>query len=132
MQVVDPGHIYDLTWLDLDPHDLGPIKGRLEFVKREGENYPGNGSSYPGTTTQEVLRALIDRIQYVDRQIPCMENVLILFHLRRAIYLLEERAAKRHGREFPKWKDIKEHIEIIPVCSKCGHIGCEGMCHAES
>lgn len=56
MKVIDPGHVYDLRSLD------GEQLNRLVFVKREGPSYPGNVGHYPGTTMQEVLRALIDRL----------------------------------------------------------------------
>lgn len=98
----------------------------LTFVKREGDGYPGNVGHYPGTTTQEVLRALIDRTEYVNNQIPCEENLEVLRHLRSAILQLEDRAAFRHGRVLP---DIElEDIERLSTCSICGHIGCEETC----
>lgn len=122
MHVLDPGHMYRLRWLD------GGSFGVLRFVKRSGEGYPGNIGNYPGTTTQEVLRALIDRTQYVDNQIPCGENLEVLDHLRQAIYFLEERAADRHGRTLVLTEDEMECIETLPTCDKCNHIGCQGEC----
>lgn len=125
MRVIDPGHQYFLS--QLDQPETTYAEQILTFVKREGEGYPGNGSSYPGTTTQEVLRALIDRIKYVDKQIHDERNDQILYHLRGAIFELEMRAAERHGRVLPTFNFYT--IEMVPVCEKCGHIGCEGGCH---
>lgn len=124
MEVVDPGHMYILRELDSGSFVIPQI---LTFVKREGEGYPGNDGSHPGTTTQEVLRALIDRTQYVHRQIPHWSNLVVLASLREAIVLLESRAAERHGRIFPSYDP--NFIEMVPVCAKCGHVGCEGDCH---
>lgn len=124
MEIIDPGHVYALTCLDSPGVDR---KVMLTFVKREGEGYPGNVGQYPGTTTQEVLRALIDRIKYVNNQIHDDRNELVLYYLRFSIYNLEERAAERHGRVLPR--DIIKEIELMPVCEKCGHIGCDGECH---
>lgn len=72
MKVLDQGHKYQLDTLDGKEPEI------LTFVKREGDKYPGNVGSYSGTTTQEVLRVLIDRTKYVDKQIPARENGLII------------------------------------------------------
>lgn len=124
MEVLDPGHEFALRRLD---EWLPETYTTLTFVKREGPGYPGNVGSHGGTTTQEVLRALIKRAQYVDMQIPDPNNALVISHLRESIWLLEERAARRHGRAW----GLQElaGIEDLPTCEKCNHIGCEGQCH---
>lgn len=128
MEIIDPGHQYHLRSLDLpEGHERG--FQTLTFVKREGPGYPGNSSHHPGTTTQEVLRVLIDRAFYVDNQIADEANQKVIRNLREAIFYLEERAARRHGRPFPPMVDIIDGIEKIPTCHKCNHIGCEGNCH---
>jgi hypothetical protein len=124
MEVLDPGHKYQLFTLD------GRLTQYLQFVKREGEGYPGNKGTYPGTNMQDVLRCLIDRAKYVDGQIPDNETKNGIRAMREAILYFEIRAAIRHGREL--WKsmsDSKEPIELRPYCLKCGHIGCKGDCH---
>lgn len=126
MEVIDPGHVYLLNSLDIDVESPTPVV-TLRFVKREGPGYPGNVGHHSGTTTQEVLRALIDRTKYVNNQIHDDHNDEVLFHLRSAIFALEMRAAERHGRTPPVY-DINK-IEDVPYCEKCGHIGCDGRCH---
>lgn len=131
MKVIDPGHIYELDWLDVEPGlSSEAVEGIgcniLTFVKREGPKYPGNVGHYPGTQMQEVLRALIDRVKYVNKQIPTQENDFVLQNLRNAMWWLERRAAWRHNRPFIV---PLTDIEWQPTCSKCGHIGCEGECH---
>jgi hypothetical protein len=118
MDVVDAGHDYYLTSYD------GSWPQRLTFVKREGEGYPFNVGHHPGTNCQEVLRALIDRVQYLQRQIPSAANESVLKHLRLALRDFELRAAFRHGRPLPAF-DLNE-IELQPTCDACGHIGCNG------
>src|SRR5258707_13345918 len=54
----------------------------LQFVKREGEGYPGNIGHHEGTTMQEVLRVLIDRAKYINGQIPCDETLLGIYNMR--------------------------------------------------
>lgn len=118
MEVVDPGHKYLLNCLD-NPTKLRSL---LTFVKREGPEYPGNENAYPGTTMQEVLRALIDRCLYINAQTPCPETEAAIGLFEAAIVLFETRAARRHGREL---NATVEEIVHGPVCPHCLHVGCE-------
>lgn len=124
MIIVDPGHRYDLACLDAPNDDYVET---LTFVKREGDKYPGNVGHHPGTNIQEVLRAIIDRLWYLDNQDHDDRNEQIIFKLRDSIYLLEKRAADRHNRQF--FKIMTDGIEGYDFCKKCGHIGCKGECH---
>ncbi len=122
MEVVDPGHVYSLQHIDTKQDKVVPFN-TLTFVKREGEKYPGNVGHHPGTTTQEVLRALIDRSKYVDNQLPCEENERVLNHLRRSLFELESRAHSIRGDIILNY-DIISNIENISTCGTCGHILC--------
>lgn len=123
MIVLDPGHVYELDNLD-DPDREVP-RVMLYFVKREGEGFPGNVGHHAGTTAQEVLRVLIDRVKYVDQQIPDPANDRVLKHLRDAIWELEVRAAKRRGTTLPKGlRGGDTDVEDLDVCPACGHIAC--------
>jgi hypothetical protein len=117
MRVITPGHHYLL-----DVYDGRGSMG-LRFMKRVGEGYPGNtGSPHEGTNCQEVLRALIDRVQYLHSQSPCEENEEIRSHLRTALLLFEERAARIRGDT--SLRDRSNYlIEAEPTCKVCGHIG---------
>lgn len=122
MKVLDPGHKYLLASYD------GVEYQELTFVKREGMGYPGNVGHYAGTNIQEVLRVLIDRVNYLNTQIYSVHNEIVLGFLRGAIYELEERAARRHNRTltFDPYSDPVENIETLPTCPTCGHIECKG------
>lgn len=131
MRVIDPGHVYELEWLDGDPQNFGilgetPSENTLTFVKREGPGYPGNVGHHAGTNLQEVLRAMINRVKYLDAQIKHQNNSGILANLRHSLWLLEQRAAERHGRRLVDitWSEI----ESVPTCGYCGHIGCAEAC----
>jgi hypothetical protein len=74
MEIIEPGHIYRLSWLDGDPDRILGVQGRdstrvdqseadLVFVCREETD---ELRPHPGTQTQEVLRALIDRTMHCD------------------------------------------------------------------
>jgi hypothetical protein len=86
MIVIEAGHIYRLNWLDGE--DQGTAS-ELIFVNRE------EGTKHPGTQTQEVLRALIDRTQHCDRCLRWDGNDKIIYHLRMALALHESRAIER-------------------------------------
>ncbi len=86
MRVLKPGHRYELNCLD------GPTYEFLQFVQRRPHHEPR-----PGTTNQEVCRALIDRIKVLDQEVPWEGNVIILRNLRNIIFLHEVRAYQRHA-----------------------------------
>ncbi len=119
MTVIDPGHHYALSLLDYGENAHTAIR----FVKRSGQKYPGNGHDiYPGTTLQEVLRACLDRVKYLDRQKRHWTNWIVRGCLALTICCLELRAALRHGRMIP----------MRPItgkqCWQCLHVGCSGEC----
>lgn len=127
MRVIDPGHEYELDHLDEQHSRTMSQVGRLKFVKRLGEKYPGNQPpAHPGVTTQEVLRALIDRVEHVSAQDGeyGVHNVSVLSDLRHALWSLEARAARRAG-DFDRLNGVLVHrIEEEPTCRTCGHIRC--------
>jgi hypothetical protein len=115
--VIDPGHTFALARLD------GPGEEALRFVKRIGEHYPGNAApAYPGTTLQEVMRAIISRAEYVNRQIPCAETDAAIGLLRAALLLFEIRAQRVKG----KMLDVEQLASVVDgaICNACGHINC--------
>lgn len=123
MREIDPGHVYELNELD------GGSGQTLTFVKREGEKYPGNVGSHPGTTTQEVLRALIKRMEYVNyAQVGHERNVRVIKKLQSALYELEARHAELHGlhRELNDVMMGWTTMEDIQTCRSCGHWVCRG------
>lgn len=132
MKVIDPGHYYELANLDAPPGSCWALR----FVKRVGDKYPGNEPpSYPGTTSQEVIRAVIDRIKYVDAQIDRTDlvsgyghytNSSVMYHLREALRWLEVRAAHERG-DVAAQRAIEQMpvlLEDEPICEGCGHIMC--------
>jgi hypothetical protein len=126
MRAIDAGHEYELESYD------GTQPNRLVFMKREGEGYPFNVGHHAGTNCQEVLRALIDRVKYLQKQIPCDENLGLLTHLRGALFCLEYRAARRHGRVLHIPSESALEVEDYAVHRLCGHIQCDGNCKAKA
>lgn len=85
MLIIEDGHIYDLEMLDSEePH-------RLTFVNK---GFFGR-KAHAGVQNQEVLRALINRVQSLDREVRWEGNNAIVHHLRMALALHEARALIR-------------------------------------
>lgn len=114
MRYLDPGHHYELQGLEFSSPQ------QLRFIKRLGDNYPGNiPPSYSGTNCQEPLRAVIQRCRYLNHQFWCVETTCIIQLLRFAVWLFEFRAARLHHR----WPPFKT-TEVIQ-CKHCGHVKCK-------
>ncbi len=126
MKVIDSGHKYLLEVYDGD----GTETIAITFMKREGPGYPSNVGHYSGTNCQELLRVFIDRVKYLNKQIPCADNQRILEHTRRAFLEFERRGAMRHGdtelEPLQLWDVEDVPVELIPHCRVCGHIRCFG------
>lgn len=120
-EIIDVGHKYKLICLD------GELNQTLQFVKRfdskDPKRFPGNTNAYPGTTIQSVIQCLCNRVRYLDNQIPCVENKVILHNLQTCLLMLEQRAARRHNLEFTP--NSLEALEFARLCVECGHTVCE-------
>jgi hypothetical protein len=149
---LDPGHEYAIREIGLKDGQTDERKytGKqlLVFVKREGDGYPGNIGHHPGVTTQELLRVVAMRMEYVDKQEHAFENDEVVYHLTMAMFYLELRAAKRHGlaTEFLRSLNLNEKTPVnyalpeddcqdvskimdLEPCTTCGHVVC--LCVAE-
>ena len=116
MKILDAGHEYELDCLD------GDLKQVIKFVKREGQKFPFNLGKHPGTNCQEVLRALIDRTEYLQAQRPCGETECIISSLRTALLLFELMAAREHGHTLETYST--QDVMSGKTCQKCGHYQC--------
>lgn len=87
MKILEPGHVYVLSQIDAHD-DEGAEAVVLRFVNRED-------NPHPGTQTQEVLRALIDRTIHCDNCLRWEGNDRIIYHLRMALALHEGRHLER-------------------------------------
>ena len=85
MKVLNRGHVYKLN------NNKSPSHSILTFFKDKKIN----GEGFDGTTNQEVLRALIDRIKFLDEQEPHPNNKEIIYCLRKANILHEQRHLDR-------------------------------------
>ncbi len=122
------GHKYELENIDDHVADIPMNRSRIDFVIRVGDKFPGNGTtSYSGCISQEVIRVLIDRTEYVDGQRPHSRNALVLYHLREAFRELEMRAAEERRADFASLFRIERASkpELMSTCQGCGHVECD-------
>jgi hypothetical protein len=95
MQVIRDGHKYRLDGFE------GCVIQELQFI----EKVPVNKEStelktvYDGTTNEEVLRMLINRMQYLQSAFPCRENAIVITKLEESLMWLEKRTADRVARK---------------------------------
>lgn len=92
MKVIVPGHEYELL-----NHKGDRVGGRLQFVEKKKD-----GAELKlvkdGTTTEEVISVLIDRLEFLNKVVPCTENEAALVSLRGALKALEQRSEDREKR----------------------------------
>ena len=95
MNTLTPGHEYEL-----DNFEGG--KQRLHFIHKEPVENPATPGELRtvnnGTTNEEVLRVLIDRLGTMQAKFPCRENAIVTTHLETALLWLEKRTADRKAR----------------------------------
>jgi hypothetical protein len=106
MEVLIPGHRYLLKNLKSKYNTV------LQFYKDPEIN---GGRMKEGPSCQEVIRALIDRVKFLDGQKRWAGNDEIIYHLRMALAGFESRAVQRKIE-----KDCLE-IESLPT-NEDGHI----------
>lgn len=92
MIILEDGHVYNLQQFPGVKGSSEPDNSDnsfLTFCNNETD------AEHDGTNNQEVLRALIDRVQYLDEKLQHKNNPEIVFHLRKALVLHESRALER-------------------------------------
>lgn len=93
MEIIDPGHRYEL-----DNMDGGTTL--LQFIKKAPVE-PGSAileTVMNGTTNEEVVAALVDRMRFLDENLPCDENKAIITALEEVQVLIAQRKLNRTDR----------------------------------
>jgi len=86
MIVIEEGHIYRLEGTG----------HRIVFCKKE--KVAGSDELavvYDGTTNEEVIEVLLDRLDSLQKMLPCDENAHARNHLKQALGWLEQRTESR-------------------------------------
>lgn len=91
-------HLYSLDHLE------GPGHETLQFVHKqiapspEGKETGVMETVANGTTNEEVIRVVIDRIRSQNEKFPCRENAITLTHIETALLWMEQRTRERKAR----------------------------------
>lgn len=89
MKVIVPGHIYELKHFE-DNTDFQS----LSFIHKEK-----NGDEFKtiqdGTTNEEVLEVLIDRLKFLNQKLPSRETSIALTKCEEALMWLDHRTVDR-------------------------------------
>jgi hypothetical protein len=98
MKVLRPGHQYELD--NLEPTLPGAVKQILQFIEKDPavEGDPRMVTINDGTTNEEVLAVLIDRLQSLNAKFPCRENAIVITKLEESLMWLNKRTADRKAR----------------------------------
>lgn len=104
MKVSEKGHVYHPANRQVEgaPEML---QQTLTFVNKEP------GREHGGTTTQEIIRILIDRTRHCNNCLPHPNNERVIYHLRMALVLHEARALEqktKKGDFMPEYLPIGE------------------------
>jgi len=97
MKVITPGYKYELANFEEDVAELNQC---LQFIHKVpvAKDSPNLTTLFDGTTNEEVLRVLIDRLQFLQAKFSCRENVIVITKLEEMLMWLEKRTAERKAR----------------------------------
>jgi hypothetical protein len=91
MNILVEGHQYQLKDFEGDGHSQ-----TLQFIHKEPGTFSGELVTVAnGTTNEELLEVLINRMQYLQGKFPCKENACAITHLEEALMWLEKRTRDR-------------------------------------
>lgn len=104
MRIIDPGHKYAVQNYEsgadglLKPVETGGLPGLPEIEQTVTFISKLAGVDvYPGTTNEEILAVMIDRMKFLNGKFPCMENALAITKLEEALMWLNRRTELRQA-----------------------------------
>jgi hypothetical protein len=98
MKTLNPGHKYELENFEAKDQP-GQV---IQFIEKEQDPRGPTGqlrTVNDGTTNEEMLKVLIDRMNSIQAKFPCRENAIVTTHLETALLWLEKRTADRKARD---------------------------------
>lgn len=94
MKILRPGHRYELANFEGGPSQI------IQFIEKTpvSAGSPELKTVNDGTTNEELLRVLIDRMNSMQAKFPCRENAIATTHFETGLLWLEKRTADRKAR----------------------------------
>lgn len=94
MKVLTEGHKYQLPGFE-DPNNTQEI----QFIEKTPIKNTSNLLTVnDGTTNEDILEVLIDRMNYLQNKFPCRENSIVITKLQESLMWLEKRTSDRKKR----------------------------------
>ena len=94
MKVITKGHKYTLAGFE-KPEDTQSI----QFIEKVPGKVLGELLTLnDGTTNEEILEMLIDRMQYLQAKFSCRENAIVITKLEESLMWLNKRTSDRKKR----------------------------------
>lgn len=97
MKVLTQGHKYELENFE---NKSAPGQ-TIQFIEKEQDPSAEPGTLKTvndGTTNEEILAALIDRMKSLQAKFPCRENAIVTTKLEESLMWLEKRTSDRKAR----------------------------------
>jgi hypothetical protein len=96
MKILRAGHRYELENFE-NKDRPGQV---IQFIEKTpvAEGSPELRTVHDGTTNEQALLVVIDRMQSMQAKFPCRENAIAITHLETALLWLEKRTADRVAR----------------------------------
>jgi len=93
MKVNIEGHQYELFNFE-NKDKQGQI---LQFIQKEPKEKDSTElvTIHDGTTNEEILEVLIDRMNFLQSKFPCRENALVITRLEESLMWLNKRTSDR-------------------------------------
>ncbi len=97
MKSLNNGHLYELENFE----NKDAIGQMIQFIEKvpAGTNSNSLITVHDGTTNEEVLKMIIDRMICLQGKFPCDENAHVIHLLTAALYVLEKRTQDRVTRK---------------------------------
>lgn len=97
MKTITIGHKYELDNFERNIPELNQV---VQFIEKVpvSEGSAELRTVNDGTTNEEVLAMLIDRMKYLQDKAPCRENAIVITKLEEALMWLDKRTADRKAR----------------------------------
>jgi hypothetical protein len=92
MRIINSGHEYDLATVENGPSE------HVKFINKKPDASGCLRTVHDGTTNEEVLAMLIDRMNYLQGLCPCRENAIVITKLEESLMWLNKRTTDRKAR----------------------------------
>ncbi len=91
MKILTPGHKYELANFE----KVAAAGQVLQFIQKEGEPLK---TVKDGTTNEEVLAMLVDRLQFLNKKLPSLDTQIAISRCEDALLWLKKRTQDRKAR----------------------------------